>query len=167
MVAADKATQPPELQSLLLLHGQSVLTEVESNPNITRAVLEDWAQSGPDDILGFIPEFELCDAGLVQVLASRADRYLASELMDFEDAEVAAIKGLLVNPDPRSRILVASDWEWFYEDADEQTQAALVQAWRHLALDANEAVREAAAAAWQRNLGVSEALPHYNADSAP
>lgn len=167
MVAADKATQPPELQSLLLIHGQSVLTEVESNPNITRAVLEDWAQSGPDDILGFIPEFELCDAGLVQVLASRADRYLVQELMDFEDAEVAVIKGLLVNPDPRSRVLVASDWEWFYEDADEQTQAALVQAWRHLALDANEAVREAAAAAWQRNLGVSEALPHYNADSAP
>lgn len=166
MVAADGATQPPELQALLLLHGQGVWTEVESNPNVTRAVLEDWAQSGPDEILGFIAECELCDAELVRVLASRADRYLGQELMAFERSEVAAIEGLLMNPDPRSRILVASDWEWFYEDADPPVQAALVEAWRRLALDPDDSVREAAAAAWQRNLGASEPLSDYIVESA-
>ena len=103
MVAADKATQPPELQSLLLIHGQSVLTEVEST-RTSRAVLKDWAQSGPDDILEFIAEFQNCAIRARPSSGVEADRYLVQELMDFEDAEVAVIKGLLVNPDPRSRV---------------------------------------------------------------
>lgn len=160
-LASDWETPPPQLRELLVAHGQGVWSEVEANSNVTKALLGDWARTGPNEVLAFVAQCELCDPELVRIIAERADSVLGQELMDFSGAEVSAIEGLIRNPDPASRILVASDGAWFYEEVDVRIQDALVRGWRYLTNDPDIAVREAAVAAWQQNLDAGESVLKY------